>query len=695
MLGARDLCDEARVDFVNSQRVLSTLTVKIPAPSLEQTFITSRVAMASPVSTPASCQLCGGAFPSKNAMFKHLRDDNAVTGGRCGAWCSFHGGVDEAARKMNLGLIEKPRGFAPPPPPVAKTQKKQKNKSVEDDRPCDALCNGDADAPGGKKTKTYVPETAGSPNELWVGNIPETHCSVKKITQLLYVSIPGGKDIATPVVRHVVRRGWRESTRPKQGCSGRCDARDTQGNGVETTSESASESAAESTSESISEKSSTPKDEPRKKEKGAWVGYAFVVFRDEREAFLARKFIHGKVVVDGDVTITLTAHPATRKFGGSALKTKTGEQATEPETEKNTSRLAPNEDPARVAVARAWSKTVLDLRAKKFGYHTTQAYLHAERLGSYRNTREEGSSDSSDSGGQRGRNDDGATTNIISKVPSPIAKHVSGAPVPKHLLTEMRDALDNTRWPPANHRKGVVSDKYLVLASCTETVTELVRRLRLHENENENDGPSTEKVVDPYGSLKVAAHKIIAHFDPKFQYDRLAITKNFQGSPHCDHDDVTHQYAVSLGDFSCGGQLVVESECGETRWVIDTKDRIAKFDGRFAHWVRGFGDAGDTGDIPGVRYSVIFYANKVRAATAKSFAVDETFAARFAKNGDDSGMKHGESRLEENNSGAVPGAVGGTLGRLGNMPSRVVTCFGAILALGVVVGTRRRGCGRA
>ena len=92
---------------------------------------------------------------------------------------------------------------------------------------------------------------------------------------------------------------------------------------------------------------------------------------------------------------------------------------------------------------------------------------------------------------------------------------------------------------------------------------------------------------------------------------------------------MTFQYALSLGDFaqSGGGELVVESESGDERWVVETRNRVARVDGRFAHWVRGYdttprvsvsGD-GIRGDEPGTnpRYSVIFYANKPSAATAR------------------------------------------------------------------------------
>ena len=61
-----------------------------------------------------------------------------------------------------------------------------------------------------------------------------------------------------------------------------------------------------------------------------------------------------------------------------------------------------------------------------------------------------------------------------------------------------------------------------------------------------------------------------------------------------------HRYAMSLGSFSPeGGQLCVESENGQELFVTDTRNRMAKVDGRFTHWVRGY---------TGERYSIIFYS---------------------------------------------------------------------------------------
>ena len=630
-------------------------------------------------------------------MFKHLRDDNRVTGGECGSWCVEHGGVAEAGRKIAEGMLKTPK-FEPPKAQVLKKQKQSKKKrSVEGNcayEEASSFTSTDDNDTTVTSTvtpqpKPFLPERPGKPNELWVGGIPELFCKPKSVAQILYQAIPGNVNVASPAVRHVVRKGWRESTRliAKSGSEDSsnadyspaplnpCSPPDTLPTNALPNNNDATETISE-----------TPSPETKKKkEKGAWIGFAFVTFRDKDEANLAMGFIHEKVVTHNGVQVTLRASPATVKgLGRSKGLDKTiGENNTDEngldasgvEKTEISNRLAPGADPDRITVARAWSKAVLGSRAKGLGFHNVEAYLDAER---------------------RSGCDGEGTSATDNKVPSPELVYVSGAPVPNNLLHKMRTVLDTTRWPPTTHRKSVTSEKYLVLVSGQELVTEL---------------QADKQKVDPYRDIKLAAHEIIKCFDPDFRYDRLAITKNFQGSPHVDVDDVTWQYGVSLGEFGVGGQLVVESENGETRWVVDTKNKIAKFDGRFAHWVRGFGDgigdsgdSGDSGDrgvtsgdegvtsgdISGdtsTRYSVIFYANKPVAATARTFAVDEEFVEKFRR-GELCGRKVG-SRLKEFNPGTVPGAVDYTRVQFGGMNPIIPKCLGVALALGIVVGGRR------
>ena len=92
----------------------------------------------------------------------------------------------------------------------------------------------------------------------------------------------------------------------------------------------------------------------------------------------------------------------------------------------------------------------------------------------------------------------------------------------------------------------------------------------------------------------------------------VAVTKNFEGSPHVDARDVMYQYAISLGAFTHGGELCVESaEDPSSVHVLTTRDRIARIDGRFIHWVRGHSG----GDRCGVKSRIPFSTENLLEVT--------------------------------------------------------------------------------
>ena len=65
--------------------------------------------------------------------------------------------------------------------------------------------------------------------------------------------------------------------------------------------------------------------------------------------------------------------------------------------------------------------------------------------------------------------------------------------------------------------------------------------------------------------------------------------------------------AVSPG-LTRGSWPFLGGESQGAVWVVATKDRVAKLDGRFIHWVRGYG--------AGERYSLIFFATDPEHAVA-------------------------------------------------------------------------------
>ena len=92
--------------------------------------------------------------------------------------------------------------------------------------------------------------------------------------------------------------------------------------------------------------------------------------------------------------------------------------------------------------------------------------------------------------------------------------------------------------------------------------------------------------------------EIIAGVDPTFaaRYTAIAVTKQFEGSPHIDTENVAPFYGLSLGNFT-GGEVCVESGPFEVTYV-ETSRRLGQIDGRYPHWV-----APHTGE----RYSIIYY----------------------------------------------------------------------------------------
>jgi hypothetical protein len=177
-------------------------------------------------------------------------------------------------------------------------------------------------------------------------------------------------------------------------------------------------------------------------------------------------------------------------------------------------------------------------------------------------------------------------------VPMREVRH-TGRPLPPELRARLCSTLQQVRWAVPNHRAGLTAERYLVLLSSV-----------------------THDVF--YADLRAAGAALMQWADPEFVYTGMAVTQNFVGSPHMDDRDQTEQYAVSLGDFTGGGELCVDgdvvgdaaegtstdpSRSAPIVHVWDTKDRIARVDGRRVHWVRRW--------RTGTRYSLIFFNTRI------------------------------------------------------------------------------------
>jgi RNA recognition motif-containing protein len=153
---------------------------------------------------------------------------------------------------------------------------------------------------------------------------------------------------------------------------------------------------------------------------------------------------------------------------------------------------------------------------------------------------------------------------------------VAGKPVRDELIQPLLNCLRETKWLTGKKRN-VNSSEYLVLGVPCKG--------------------ASPKNIDIFPLLWELASAVLQDMDPSFSYSSLAVTKNFVGSPHVDMNDTSPQYAISLGDFCNGGELCVEASPHEI-YVIDTKCKFAKLDGRYPHWVKPY---------EGERYSLIYY----------------------------------------------------------------------------------------
>lgn len=414
-----------------------------------------------------TCGRCGVAFPSKNQLFKHLKD----AAGACGAACEAEGGVGDGPSARERKLLRL------------------------------TIVTAGASASKAAALRQRWRYT----HDLWLGDIPPEHATLKRIRQLLWTT--GEVGSPQPYVRKLVRKGYRQGT--------------------------------------VLEDGSRP-----------WLGYAFLSYRCAEEASAALLELQGKEAAAGFV---LRLRPAEPEEGGG------GERGAKPFG------LAPGEDPPLAQQLAPLSRSELQRRLVEGG-------------------REEGVREMKDDALLR------ACCLLYAEEPR-AERHVQGAPVPAGLLAPLLAELEAVKWPANSHRYKVTAEQYLVLKRDEEHCPE-------------------------YAGLKRAAAAVLQSTDPAFPWDNLAVTKNFVGSPHIDWRDVSHQYALSLGAFGAGGELCVDAGdegAGGGVMVVDTRGKVASVDGRFVHWVRGYGlEEGD-------RYSLIYYVCREQNATPRGLPFLGTF----------------------------------------------------------------------
>lgn len=139
-------------------------------------------------------------------------------------------------------------------------------------------------------------------------------------------------------------------------------------------------------------------------------------------------------------------------------------------------------------------------------------------------------------------------------------------------------------------RPSIAAENYMILCSPT-----------MFDATSQNAAKAAIK-LKKYEALWSLAHEAIYSVDPTFasQYTAVAVTHNFEGSPHIDKQNTGPFYGFAVGDYEDGtGGIMVECSARVIARV-NTKNRMAKVDGRYPHWVGPYDSTRD-------RFSLIYY----------------------------------------------------------------------------------------
>jgi len=171
---------------------------------------------------------------------------------------------------------------------------------------------------------------------------------------------------------------------------------------------------------------------------------------------------------------------------------------------------------------------------------------------------------------------------------------VLGRPVDRELREKLLSEL--LLWKEShttNTRPSINAKAYMILRNPNE----------FGQKESKNAVQAAKKLAE-HRELWNLAEQAIQAADPVFasNFSALAVTYGFQGSPHIDKQNTGPFYGLALGDFPDGqGGVCVEASA----WVVaqvNTKNRLAKVDGRYPHWVAPYDATAHE------RFSLIFYS---------------------------------------------------------------------------------------
>ena len=176
-----------------------------------------------------ACSYCEASFPSRNELFRHLRDTKT----ECGDKVAQQGGIAFGAGRKNRrdALQARLAKMGVKSSSVATTSSAAATGSKAKD-----LTNGDADN-ASSRAKTSNPSkghrkrklgdriarrfATSHDQELWMGDIPAAYATKKALGNLLWRACRVGEP--APIVKRVFKKGWRENkkaftaSQPKPG----------------------------------------------------------------------------------------------------------------------------------------------------------------------------------------------------------------------------------------------------------------------------------------------------------------------------------------------------------------------------------------------------------------------------------------------------------------------------------------------
>jgi hypothetical protein len=511
------------------------------------------------------CQFCNKYFASKNLVFRHLRDASTTCGNT---------------------IIETGQKLPDAPSKIKKHQKQEIAKALRTSRRNNKKT--------GKAKQNIDPAAT-----LWFGDLPLPYTRMggqyKRLRAVLKEYLP--RDVPQPWIKKVIRKGYRKGGKKSDD----------------------------------------------ENERGEYYGYAIIVFRDEEEAKNVMTAMDGTVIESKKV---FPSEPSiiTPDFSTFVIKVNNVQHNNNNNNNNNDASSSNNnnnnndrdkrdhvttsggQDPPLIDQLRPLSTTELKERCQYMKdrlLKTTGKVFVPPAETSAVEVEVDDEDNSEDNEKKKSENYTASqehdkmselALSLYKAIGSPRQERFyKGRVIPESIRDNLLHLLKSVRWPAESHRKGLTSDNYLVLQT---NIT--------------NDRF--------YNDLRLGCRELMDWVDPNYYYSGIAVTKNFVASPHIDDRDQSFQYAVSLGEFNeGGGELCVEGNNNNNNGggydgdgdgddkvldyvnVVETRNRIAKVDGRNVHWVRSWNGTAD-------RYSLIFYDTTDRHQTdIINTGVDLTF----------------------------------------------------------------------